>query len=128
MPYLVDRFRGCVLVFPDQAVETHADHVAGFLLGDLDHLGVNGHDIGFLRGVAALGDVHADLGKHLGGGEFTDIVKVPGIVGRLQSNEAHFGVAHEAGNVEVGRDVAAGARRWSGTGSRRQEWIDALLR
>src|SRR5512139_269731 len=71
VPDLVERHRGLVGRFADEAGEAHADDVLVALVDRLQHLGVDRYHVGGLRGVAALGELHADFGEHLGRGEGT---------------------------------------------------------
>jgi hypothetical protein len=86
---------------------------------DFQQFGVELHDIGFLGLAAALLILHLDLGEHLRRGEFADVVHVAAVIGRLQAHEIQLGLAQEAFDIEIGRDVARqGTDRCStGTGS-----------
>ena len=76
------------------------------LADDFQHFGVELLHIGLLCLAAALAVLHFDLGIELGRGELADVVHVAAVVGGLQADEVELGLAQEAGNVEIGRDVA----------------------
>jgi hypothetical protein len=52
--------------------------------------------------VAALGNLHAELGEYFGRGEGAQVVEVAGIVGCLQAEEVELGFTRKRGGVETG--------------------------
>ena len=109
VPDLVERLRRRVEFLADESGEAHADDVAGALLGHIEDLGIDRHDVGLLGGLAAFGETQLDLAEHFRRREFTDVFKVAGIVSCLQANEIHLGIADEAIDIEAGRNVPTGA-------------------
>ena len=71
---------------------------------------MNADHVGFLFGGAALSQLHAKLCKHFRRGELTNIIKIGGVVGRLQTYKVNFGVALKTSDVEVNRN-ATGLRQ-----------------
>jgi hypothetical protein len=116
MPDLIDGIDGTV-VFTNLACEADADNITAFLFRHIDHVGVKRGHVRHLRLATALRERQFDFGEHLRCGEFADVIQISSIVGGLQADVMNLGVAHEAGDIEIRRNVCVTFRLAARTGT-----------
>ncbi len=111
VPHLVERLGSGVRRLADQAVETHARRLLDAAILERDQFGIELHDVGLVRLVAARVEVDLDLGEHLGRRELADVGQVALVPRGLQPHERDLRAAQERIGIEAGRHLDRCGRR-----------------